>query len=63
MSAETTTADCWCDWCNLTDTPCQASKAHDLAACGHPVADRQDLHWSDQLEDEVCPDCCDECDQ
>lgn len=31
------------------------------AACGHTVTDRQDLHWSDELADEVCPDCCQEC--
>lgn len=31
------------------------------ATCGHTVTDRLDLHWSDQLEDEVCPDCCEDC--
>lgn len=37
-------------------------KSATTAACGHTVTDRLDLHWSADLEDEVCPDCCQECD-
>lgn len=32
-----------------------------LAACGHDVPDRLNLHWSDDLADEVCPNCCAKC--
>ena len=42
------------------DAGCYITTEH-TAACGHTVTDRQDLHWSDRLEDEVCPDCCEEC--
>lgn len=49
----------WADY--LDDLAADAPDTDHAAACGHAVTDRQDLHWSDRLEDEVCPDCCEDC--